>query len=53
MMTSPIEEIIPLMAETRRFIKLGLPDEAAGKSPIHKSVVSRFKTHYYTRVNNP
>ena len=46
-MVSPIEEIIPLMEETRRFFKLGLPDEAAGMSPIRKSVVSRFKTHYY------
>ena len=53
MMASPIEEIIPLMEETRHFFELGLPDEEAGMSPIRKSVVSRFKTHYYTRVNNP
>ena len=52
-MMSPIEEIIPLMAETRRFFELGLPGEVAGMSPICKSVVSRFKTHYYVRVNNP
>ena len=53
MVASPIEEIIPLMEETCRFFELGLPDEVADMSPICKSVVSRFKTHYYTRVNNP
>ena len=52
-MTSPIEEIIPLMAETCRFFKLGLPGEVAGTSPIRKSMVSKFKTHYYARADNP
>ena len=52
MMASPIEEIILLMEETRRFFELGLPDEVASMSLICKSVVSRFKTHYYVRVNN-
>ena len=41
------------MAETHCFFELRLPDEAAGMNPIRKSVVSRFKTHYYARVNNP
>ena len=52
-MASPFEEIIPLMEETPRFFEWGLPDEEAGMSPIHKFVVSRFRTHYHTRVNNP
>ena len=52
-MVSPIEEIIPLMEETRRFFEWGLPDEEAGMSPIRKCVVSRFRTHYHTRANNP
>ena len=52
-MASPIEEIIPLMADTCRFFELGLPGEVAGMSPICKSMVSKFKTHYYARVDNP
>ena len=52
-MASPIEEIIPLMEETRRFFEWGLPDEEAGMSLIRKCVLSRFRTNYHTQANNP
>ena len=52
-MVSPIEKIISLMEETRRFFEWGLPDEEAGMSPIRKCVVSRFRTYYHTRANDP
>ena len=41
------------MAETPRFFELGMPDVVAGMSPVHKSMLSKFKTNYYKRVNNP
>ena len=52
-MTSMIEEIITLMGDIRCFFEVGLPEEVTGISLIRKSVVSKFKTHYYARVNNP
>ena len=52
-MTSPVEEILPLMMEACRFFKLGLPSEGSELCPIQKGVLSKFKVHYYSRVNNP
>ena len=52
-MANPLEEILPLMAETCRFFELGMRNVVTGMSLVHKSMLSKFKTNYYKRVNNP
>ena len=52
-MLSPVEEILPLMMEARRFFELELPCEGSELCPIQKGILSKFMVHYYSRVNNP
>ena len=52
-MSCLVEKILPLMIEAHRFFELGLPSEGSELCPIQKGVLSKFKVHYYSRVNNP
>ena len=52
-MSTPIQELVPLMLEAKRFFKLGIPREGDELDNIQKGVVSRLTVHWYSRTNNP
>ena len=52
-MSTPIQELVPLMLEAKRFFELGIPREGDELDNNQKGVVSRLIVHWYSRTNNP
>jgi len=56
-MAGPIEDVLMVMAEIRRFVehdfKLGLPGDVSDMSPLRKRALARWQCCYYAKINSP
>ena len=52
-MSTPMQDLVPLILEAKRFFELGIPKEGDELDNIQKGVVSRLTVHWYPRTTNP